>query len=199
MRLLATLTFGLLASLFTLPALALELTDQNVQKWLASYSAVSEWSKSHKDDDLGFLKSGADEAMADPGSMLTRSVKAMEGHKLHGELVGVLKKSGFSDPQEWAQLGDRIISATMAVEMDKLQASGGPAPDQMQQQMMNAMMNNPQIPAAQKAQMQKALQMTQHMAAKAKTVPEQDKAVIKRNNALIKQVIERSGQTRQPH
>ena len=189
MRLLVTLILSLT---FSLPALALELTDQNVQKWIKSYSAVMEWSKTQDKKELEFLEK---EQNADPkfDALFSNAMKGMKDHKIYKDFSGVLKKNGFSDTDEWAQMGDRIMAATLAVEMEKHQATSAQTRTQMKQA-MDSLMANPNMTPEQKAQMQQMMGMGNQMLDVADNVPANDKAVIKRNADMIKQVMEQNSE-----
>lgn len=188
MRLLVTFLLSLALSL---PAIAVEVTDKSVQKWLQSYSAVTAWAKTKDEKELKFLEEKQNKREPDLTNLFSTAMKDMKGHKYYGELSGVLKNNGFSDPSEWAQLGDRIMAATMAVEMDKHEAASGQSRTQMKQA-MEAMMNNPNVTPEQKAQMQQMMGLGNQMVDMADKVPAQDKEVIKRNAAQIKQVMEQN-------
>ena len=187
MRLIATLLLSLTLSL---PALALELTDQNVQKWINSYSAVVEWSQTQDKKDLEFLEQKQSEQTPKFDALFSNAIKDMKGHKIYNDFAGVLKKNGFSDTGEWAQLGDRIMAATMAVEIEKHEASSGQHRAQMKQA-MDGLMNNPNLSAEQKAQMQQMMGMSTQVLDVADKVPAKDKEVIRRNADQIKQVMEK--------
>lgn len=187
MRLIATLLLSLTLSL---PALALELTDQNVQKWINSYSAVVEWSQTQDKKDLEFLEQKQSEQTPKFDALFSNAIKDMKGHKIYNDFSGVLKKNGFSDTGEWAQLGDRIMAATMAVEIEKHEASSGQHRAQMKQA-MDGLMNNPNLSAEQKAQMQQMMGMSTQVLDVADKVPAKDKEVIRRNADQIKQVMEK--------
>lgn len=181
----------LLALTLSLPAFAVEVTDKSVQKWLQSYSAVMAWSKTKDEKELQFLEEQQNKREPEFTHLFSSAMKDIKGHKFYNELTGVLKKNGFSDPNEWAQLGDRIMAATMAVEMEKHEANSGQTRAQMKQA-MDAIMNNPNMTAEQKTQMQQMMGMGNQMLDVADKVPAADKDVIKRNASQIKTVMEQS-------
>ncbi len=193
MRLLVT-TF--LALVLSVPAFALELTDQNVQQWMKSYSAVMTWAKTQDKKELAFLEN--DQAMRDPkfDALFSNAMQGMKNSKIYGDFSKVLKQNGYSNTDEWAKLGDRIMAATLAVELEKQQARTGQSRDQMKQA-MEALMNNPNMTAEQKAQMQQMMGMGNQMMDVADNVPAQDKAVIQRNGSLIKQVMDQNAEDKQ--
>ena len=190
MRLLVTLFVSLALSL---PAFALELTDQNVQKWMQSYSAIMDWSKTQDKKELEFLEKEQAANTPEFDALFTNAMKGMKNHKIYGEFTGVLKKNGYSNPDEWAQLGDRIMAATLAVEMEKHEANSGQTRAQMKQA-MDAIMNNPNMTPEQKAQMQQMMGMGNQMMDVASNVPAKDKEVIKRNASIIKQVMDKNAE-----
>lgn len=188
---------ALFALALSLPAFAAELTDKSVQQWIQSYSNVMEWAKTQDQKELDFLEEQQSERTPDLSNLFTSALKDMKGHKLYDGLSAVIKKSGYSDPAEWAQLGDRIMAATMAVEMEKHEATSAQTRAQMKQA-MDALMANPNMTAEQKAQMQQMMGMGNQMLDVADKVPAADKAVVKRNESLIKTVMEKHAEEQNP-
>lgn len=171
-----------------LPAFAADLTDKSVQQWVHAYAKVIEWSKAQDQKELDFLEEQQSKRNPEFGNLFTNALKDMKEHKLYGGLRNVLKQSGYSDPAEWAALGDRIMAAVLAVEMDNQKTNSAQARAQMKQA-MDALMDNPHMTAEQKAQMQQLMGMGNQMMDVADQVPAADKAVVKRNLAMIKTVI----------
>lgn len=188
MRLLASL---LLSLALALPAFAQELTDKNVQKWMQSYAAIAEWSQTQDQKDLAFLDQERDPGTLKFDSLFSDAIGQMKGHKIYNGFSSVLKKNGFSDTQEWAKLGDRIMVATMAVELEKQEAVNSQQRAQMKQA-MDAMMNNPNMTAEQKAQMQQMMGITSQVLDAADKVPAKDKEVMRRNADQMRQVMEKN-------
>lgn len=180
---------ALFALAISLPAFAADLTDKSVQQWVQSYAKVIEWSKTQDQKELDFLEEQQSNRNPEFGNLFTNALKDMKEHKLYGGLRNVLKQSGYSDPAEWAQQGDRIMAATLAVEMDNQKTNSAQTRAQMKQA-MDALMANPNMTAEQKAQMQQMMGMGSQMMDVADNVPAADKAVVKRNLEMIKTVME---------
>lgn len=188
MRLFATL---LLSLVLALPAFALELTDKNVQQWMQSYTAIVEWSQTQDKKDLAFLEQEHSQNIPKMESLFSDAILQMKGHKIYKDFAAVLKKSGFSDAQEWAQLGDRIMVASMAVELEKQSAVNSQQRAQMKQA-MDALMNNPNLSAEQKAQMQQMMGMTTQVLEATDKAPAKDKEVMRRHIDEMKALMERT-------
>lgn len=181
MRYIPTLLAALLLSA---AAYAADLTDQNIQQWVGAYKAVMEWSKTQDQKALEFMDKDRTPDMA---NLFSGALKEMQGEKIYGEFSKVLGSSGYKDPMVWAGQGDRIMAATMAVEMEKNNTSSEQARTQMQQA-MQAIQNNPSMTPQQKAQMQQMMGMSNQVMDVADKAPKADKDVVKRNEALIKSV-----------
>ena len=190
MRFIATLLVGLALSL---PALAVELTDKNVQQWFKSYEAVLDWAKKQDEKDMKFLESQRNPNGPQLDALFTSSMGALKSHKFYGDFRGLLKSNGFSNPDEWAQLGDKVMAATIAVEMEKNLGTIEQSQAQMAQ-VMAQMKNNPNLSAEQKAQMEQMMGIGQQMMTTGSNVPAADKEVIKRNKDLIQRVLEKGNQ-----
>lgn len=180
---------ALFALAISLPAFAADLTDKSVQQWVQSYAKVIEWSKTQDQKELDFLEEQQSNRNPEFGNLFSNALKDMKEHKLYGGLRNVLKQSGYSDPAEWAEQGDRIMAATLAVEMDNQKTNSAQTRAQMKQA-MDALMANPNMTAEQKAQMQQMMGMGSQMMDVADNVPAADKAVVKRNLEMIKTVME---------
>jgi len=180
---------ALFALAISLPAFAADLTDKSVQQWVQSYAKVIEWSKTQDQKELDFLEEQQSNRNPEFGNLFSNALKDMKEHKLYGGLRNVLKQSGYSDPAEWAEQGDRIMAAVLAVEMDN-QKTNSPQTRAQMKQAMDALMANPNMTAEQKAQMQQMMGMGSQMMDVADNVPAADKAVVKRNLEMIKTVME---------
>jgi len=166
------------------------LTDKDVKNWLTSYQSVMAWSKTQDQKDLQFMDKNKNPDMA---HMFANSITEMKSHKIYGSFAGVLKKSGYSDPMAWGQMGDRIMSATMAVELEKRNTTSAAAKVQMQQALQQ-IQNNPNMSPEQKAQLQQMMGMSNQLLDVADKVPAEDKDAVRRNADLIKSMMKEASE-----
>lgn len=174
-----------LASLLSLSPLsvAADLSDAEVTKWVTAASALQKWGKQHEQKD--FMPNGPEAvALKNPAKAFTHGINEVKKTPHFGEVQGVLKQNGYSDADEWAQLGDRIITAHVA---NKMAGRKDISPEQlkMASQQMQEMQNNPNLPPALRAQMEQALKGSQAMMESAQDAPAADKAVVLRNASVL--------------
>lgn len=108
------------------------------------YEGTQEWTMNNGAGSMG--NSGAGNWMAD-------SISTMKGHEIYREFETIVASHGFSSPEQWGQVGDRILKAVMALSMGQ-HASG------MEQQMEEALReleNNPNLTPEQKQMMKRSM------------------------------------------
>ncbi len=169
-------------------AVADGLTSGSVQGWLDSQSAVESFGKQYE----GKLKPfDADiENQGTPMEAFQQGIVALKGTGLYGQFENIIDDYGFDSPEQWAEVGGRIMSAYLAIEM----GDRGPEMEQMMQQ-METMMNNPNIPAEQKQMMQNSMKQSAAVFESAKNAPEGDKRVVK---SFLPQLKAMTGSEMQP-
>ena len=165
---------------------AANLTDKDVQKWVSSYKAVIQWSKAQDKKDLEFMKH---QQRPDMSHLFSSSLQEMKGHKVYDGFTKVLEQNGYKDPMVWGRLGDRIMTATMAEELEKRKTTSAETKAKMEKA-MQAIDANPNLPAEQKAKLKQMMSMSSELLDVADKVPQADKDVIKRNEASIKSVMD---------
>ena len=185
-RLLTTL-FAALLLCASASTLAAELTDQTIQQWVGAYKDVLAFCKEKDRKDLAFMEQPVTPDMA---NLFTSAITRMQGQPIYSDFAGVLSKHNYKNPLDWAGQGDRIMAATLAVQLDKT-GNGNISADQRarMQQAMQGMQNNPNLTPQQKAQMQQLMGVGNQMIDVAQKVPPADKAAIQRNEALIRSIM----------
>ncbi|NIQ12145.1 MAG: hypothetical protein GWO23_22010, partial [Gammaproteobacteria bacterium] len=156
---------------------AQDLTDADIKKWVTAQQAITTWAKTTDiDEELDADK--ASDKPTDYSRIFSQMMERTAKSKHYDKLVEILDDNGYSDPEKWSAMGDRIMLAYMSNEMEGQEA-------QLKQQMqgMRAMMNNGQIPEAQKAMMEQVLQEGTNALEAAAKAPASDKKVVKRNEA----------------
>ncbi|MEM8916291.1 MAG: hypothetical protein AAGC83_10665 [Pseudomonadota bacterium] len=176
--------FALLVSFVFLsaPAAAQPLTDQSIAQWADSYSAMMDWAES----------SAIEPDIAPGPDMFKRSMEAMKPEPEFAQIQSILSSHGYGDPMGWAGISDRIFEAYMSIEVD----ATGIDLQEMQpqiQEMMSELMENPDIPQAQKEEILKSIGVMPDAmeALMPQNVDPADLAAVERNRAVIDAVMER--------
>ncbi len=179
MRILKIMTLATALSLSQI-SIAADLSDADIQKWVTAATALQSWGKQHASNEV--IPEGQQvAAMKNPAHAFTQSINEAKKSPHFGDVQGVLKQNGYANADEWAQLGDRIITAHFANAMSKHQAF---TPDQLGMA-MKQMEDNPNIPAHLRAQMEQAMQGSQAIMEAAKDAPAADKAAVLRNAGVL--------------
>lgn len=86
-----------------------------------------------------------------PIGPMSDALNNIKGYKAYGDFIAIIKKSGFSSAEEWANVGDRVIRAYLALSINT---------KEVQSQMAEAMKqleSNPYITAEQKEMMRQQM------------------------------------------
>lgn len=163
-----------LACLLTLSPLTVHaeaLTDQTIRSFISSLEAL----QGMEDDYDELATEENDGEMPDMSRIFSSSVEEMKGRDMYNELEDVVQQHGFSSPEQWGEIGDRIFHAWGALEMGK--QSGD-----MNQEMARAMEeidNNPHMSEAQKQQMREMMGGAMSAVEQAANAPEADKQAVR--------------------
>jgi len=160
---------------------AATLTDADIQQWTKAYKAVVNWAESTNIEDELENSTSATEY----NQVFSQMLEQAQTTQHHQSILNILKSNGYADPANWAAMGDRIMVAFMANEMD-----GNQAAVEQQLQQMKAMLASGMIPPDQKEMMEKMLNESSKALAAAAQAPAEDKAAVKRNKALLDTVFD---------
>ncbi len=161
---------------------AKDLSEAVINQWLDSVVPIQTWAKSHQEQ---FNKVNKKKS---PDMSTKGMIQALKEAGLYSEATTVMKKYGFSSPDEWAETQHRVIQAMMSLQMDAQPTNSFNAKEQL------AKINtNPNIPAAQKAKMTQIIETTAKMMEEAKHVPEADKLAVKPHMQTIMTKMSQAG------
>lgn len=157
------------------------LTDAEIKNWGKAYGDVIKWAQSTEFKE-GFVK---DSASVEDGRIFSNMVKSVRAEGKHYKsLAKVLKSNGYSDPDKWADTSDRIMIAYMANVV-----AGNEEQLEAQVKQVETMMNSGQIPAQQKALMEKMLPRMKASLKAAKQASDEDKAGVARNQGFLEEML----------
>lgn len=166
---------ALIALLISTSAFAANLTTETASKWMDSMMALNQWGQSHPE----YMKTLRENSRPDPaaGAMprmpsFSHAVNASKAAGLDSQIVKVIAPYGFSSMEQWAQTGDQVMKAMMAMQLNKENIV-----PQIQEQ-MQLLQNDTKIPADQKQYMMSSMEQMLKMAEDAKKVPAADIAAV---------------------
>ncbi|MBU2955042.1 hypothetical protein [Marinobacter sp. F3R08] len=142
-----------LLTVFSANALAQSLSDNTITSFIDSLKAA-ESLQSEFEDLSDEMESSNDGEIPDFSSMLSDSLKKIEGHHAYGQLEDLVQDHGFDNLEDWAATGDRVYQAWMAIEMEQQ----NPGAVQEMNAALAEIENNPNMTAEQKAQMRTMMQ-----------------------------------------
>jgi hypothetical protein len=184
----------LAATAFLLFALGLHagqpaLTDDQIRRYVASLQDLEELGDRIDEDELD-PAFDAEDGQVDLESMMknpmSSAVAALEGHEAYGDFTRIVSRHGFATPQQWGEVGDRVVRAYMTLQMEREQ----PRVQEEMKQALREIENNPHMSAAQKEQMRTMLE--QSMAGmKAMTgAPREDVEAVRANEDAVRLAFE---------
>ncbi|MYM64478.1 hypothetical protein [Pseudomaricurvus sp. HS19] len=164
---------SLLLLLFCASLQAAPLSDADIRQWANTYQAVMAWAnKTSIQQDFA-----AGQKSIQQNDIFGQMMMQAKAQGYYQELAGVVKSNGYSDPQQWAVVGDRIFKAFLANHTE------GDMEPQIRQ--LEAMLDSNAIPPEQKAAMEAILQQSLATLKSIADTPAEDKAAVQRNEAVL--------------
>lgn len=176
------LTTILLSALLLLPAVAVandELTADVINRWADSMEGLEAWGE--ENDDL------TQEDFIDPNDPLNVEASMARTAREYPEVQEILADNGFSDGDNWANIGGRIINAYGAVMLSETVDS----PDELQAQMeaqLEVFAGDPNINEEQLAMIREQMEEASQMMAQMMAAPAEDIAAVEANQARLDQL-----------
>ena len=181
MRQLATIFTAIALVLAAVSVSASDLDSDTIDNWASTMEDIEVWAQENQISDEDMVDPD------DPTNLESSMARAVDNHE---GMQDIITSHGFSDGDEWASTGARIVNAYGAVVMEEDQAGSY---DDMQEQMeaqMQQLEQDPNISDEQLAmireQMDNALAMMQQMS----EAPEGDKQAVRDNRARLDSVFE---------
>mgnify|MGYP006910205925 FL=1 len=157
-------------------ALAANLKDQDVTQWLISMPTLQPWLEKNESK----LTANISEPN-NPEVVFKESIGALKKAGLYDELNSKVKKLGYDNAEQWSQITEQVTFAWMALEMEDNKSQIDAAKAQFE-----AMKNNPDIPAAQKAIMEQMMVPALAMVALANKSSVEDKNAVKPHQGKLR-------------
>lgn len=163
-------------ALMSFQVMAADLKSQDVTQWLTAMPVLQPWLEQHE--------SKLAENISEPNNpqvVYEESISALKKAGLYAELNSKVKKLGYDNVEEWSQATQQVTFAWMALEMESKESQIGAAKSQYE-----AMKINPEIPAAQKAMMEKMLAPVLAMVELASKSSDADKKAVQPNQNKLR-------------
>lgn len=149
------------------------LTADTVKGFLVSLQDIEEVGNKYEVMELMNPNTSVDTAMARAAAPFTAVIAQMQGHQAYGEMVAAIERHGFSDIQQWAATGDRVLKAFAANRM----AAQMPQIDEQMKQAVEQIENSG-MSAAQKEAMLQMMQSSRQIMGLYDDVSPADKAAV---------------------
>lgn len=150
----------------------LALTEANITGFIDSLGALEDVGKDIEYD-MGNLNLFDGEVASVITAPFSNTLNILRGHESYGRFLEVIKQYGFEDAEVWAHIGDRVIRAYVALN---LQAQQREIDTNMAQALLQ--IENSDMPEAQKEQMRQVMISTLKTYKVFAEVPEEDIAQI---------------------
>jgi hypothetical protein len=167
-------------ALMSFQVMAADLKSQDVTQWLTAMPVLQPWLEQHE--------STLAENISEPNNpqvVYKESISALKKAGLYAELNSKVKKLGYDNVEEWSQTTQQVTFAWMALEMESEESQIGAAKSQYE-----AMKINPEIPATQKAMMEKMLAPVLAMVELASKSSDADKKAVQPNQNTLRAYFE---------
>ncbi|MFP4431481.1 MAG: hypothetical protein ACOCW6_04555 [Spirochaetota bacterium] len=178
MRLLTTLTLGVALLLGTGVAFAQQaLDDGTINRWADSMEEIQEWGESQDDFENDF---------ENPEDPLDFEGSFAEAARRHAEVRRIIARHGFSDGDEWAAIGARVLNAYGAMRIEE------EAPDYRQEMeaQLREIENSPHLTPEQKQMMRQQMEQAMQMMEGTADAPPADIAAVRGNRARLDRLFE---------
>lgn len=180
---------ALFALFLAFPAVAGDLTDDRIKGFVESLTELDELAERYDDldelEDIG--EESRDAAEGGDFNPMSMAVREMRGHEIYDDFTSIVKKHGFSDAEDWADAGDRIVRAMMAIEMER-QGHGDMRAEM--EEAMREMEQNPNITDAQRQQMRQQMEQAVSGMEAMADAPQADIDAVKPHSAELRSAME---------
>ncbi len=169
MRLLTTFLLTAVLLLGAGMAFAQQTLDSGtVNRWADSMEEIQEWGKTQDDFD-------------DPSDPMDFEGAFAEVAQRHAEVRRIIGRHGFSDGDEWAAIGARVLNAYGATRMDE----EAPGYRQEMETQLREIENSPHLTPEQKQMMRQQMEQAMQMMEGMSEAPPEDVAAVRANRARL--------------
>jgi len=164
---------------------AADLTDKQITQWIHAWPEIQAWGDKHeKEFEAETLKH--QETMGDSmGAWFTNVAPMLKANGYYKEYNAMLTKNGFKSVEQWADISNRVFSATMNAMME--QQNPG-----MKAQMKASMeqLKNANLPPEQQKMMMQMMEQSQAAFKAMDSVSSADTAIISKHLPALRKIFD---------
>lgn len=168
---------------------AASLTDAEIKNFISSMQDVQAFDDEY--EDIDDFEGHEDEMLAGDDMTvqeepLLKSIQRMKGHDIYNKLEDVVRKHGFSDLEQWAQVGDRVMKAFIGIHIGDQQPN-------MQAEMeasIREIDENPHMTEEQKDEMKQMMRNAMSSMEKMTDAPSEDMDALRSHIDELNQVLD---------
>lgn len=128
------------------------LNGDIINRFIDSLVALQPLQEKYQGESWASAANSTGDESGDGISLMSDSLEAMKGHEAYAEVARTVKAHGFSSPEQWGEIGDRIFKAYAAASMEAERPGSRREMEEAMRELENA-----DMPAAQKQMMQQSM------------------------------------------
>ncbi len=106
-------------SLISSPAFAADLTDKQITQWINAWPEIQTWGDKHEKEFEAQALKNKGEAGDSMGEWFTNVAPMLKANGYYKEYNAMVTKNGFKSVEQWADISNRVFSATMSAMMEQ--------------------------------------------------------------------------------
>ncbi len=106
-------------SLVSSPAVAADLTDKQINQWINAWPEIQAWGDKHEKEFEAEALKNKKEVGDSMGEWFTNVAPMLKANGYYKEYNAMLTKNGFESVEQWADISNRVFSATMNAMMEQ--------------------------------------------------------------------------------
>ena len=173
------------STLINTPALAADLTEKQITQWINAWPELQAWGDKHeKEFEAEALKNK--ELTGDSmGEWFTNITPMLKANGYYNEYNAMLTKNGFKSVEQWADISNRVFSATMNAMME--QQNPG-----MKAQMKASMeqLKNANLPPGQQEMMMQMMEQSQAAFKAMESASSADTAIVSKHLPALRKIFD---------
>ncbi len=157
------------------------LTASQIDRWIDTVRDLEAWSDQIDEDILDAYEDEGEEGMPDLEAVYRNLARS------EAEVQTIIRRHGFDDGDQWANIGSRIAQAFMALEMGDMQAEY----EESIQETMREIEQSPHLTDEQKAMMMEQMRSAQgHLQAQIDQASEEDMRAVSQKRRELRRLFE---------
>ncbi|OUR88947.1 hypothetical protein A9Q81_22705 [Gammaproteobacteria bacterium 42_54_T18] len=172
-------------SLVSSPAVAADLTDKQVTQWINAWPEIQTWGDKHEKEFEAQALKNKKEGGDTMGEWFNNVAPMLKANGYYKEYNTMLTKNGFTSVEQWAEISNRVFSATMNAMME--QQNPG-----MKAQMKASMeqLKNANLPPEQQKMMMQMMEQSQAAFKTMDSASSEDTALVAKHLPALRKIFD---------